>query len=375
MERGTASMKIKSYFANSVEQAIQEARQELGTEAMLITSRRSSPETRHLGAYEVIFGMQGQNGRARGNAPAADLRNELHNLRDELQEIKSTLQIGAPRGQNSPMSEAEELASELVAADLERKVALQVVADALAAREQMGQRPPASVPALRELAAASISQRLRFAPELSSSARDGARSVVFAGPAGAGKTTTLAKVAIQECLGHRLSARIISLDPSRVAAHEKLRSFAAIIGIGFTAANTVQEFQEAIQESRGKQVTLIDTPGYSGAEFGYADEVTGCLARINQKETHLVLSASMKRADLMRSVRQYEAFKPDYLLFTKLDETESLGAMLSTALEANKPFSFFTRGQSIPEDLEPASGQPLLASVFRREAAEAVSAA
>ena len=87
-------MKIKSYFASSVEQAIQEARQELGTDAMLITSRRSSPEARSLGAYEVVFGLH----RARRPpAPRASrlprtLSSELQNLRAQLQEIKSTLQ-------------------------------------------------------------------------------------------------------------------------------------------------------------------------------------------------------------------------------------------------------------------------------------------
>ena len=47
-------------------------------------------------------------------------------------------------------------------------------------------------------------------------------------------------------------------------------------------------------------------------------------------------------------------FQPDYLLFTKLDETGSQGAILSAALEAGKPLSFFTNGQNIPEDIEPA---------------------
>src|ERR1700733_9613845 len=107
-EQPTSSMKIKSYFASSVEQAIQEARQELGTDAMLITSRRSSPETRSLGAYEVVFGLQGPIARKRpASTPAADLSGELQNLRTQLQEIKSTLQ-GA-RSSEAPSSEAEEL--------------------------------------------------------------------------------------------------------------------------------------------------------------------------------------------------------------------------------------------------------------------------
>src|ERR1700722_18606992 len=96
-EQPTSSMKIKSYFASSVEQAIQEARQELGTDAMLITSRRSSPETRSLGAYEVVFGLNAASNlsgaRQRPSAPSADLSKdlsgELQHLRAQLQEIKS----------------------------------------------------------------------------------------------------------------------------------------------------------------------------------------------------------------------------------------------------------------------------------------------
>jgi flagellar biosynthesis GTPase FlhF len=69
------SMKIKSYFSNSVEKAIQEARQEMGAEAMLLTTRRSSPETRRLGAYEVVFGLpaQAQTVTPPSSVPAVDL--------------------------------------------------------------------------------------------------------------------------------------------------------------------------------------------------------------------------------------------------------------------------------------------------------------
>ena len=71
----------------------------------------------------------------------------------------------------------------------------------------------------------------------------------------------------------------------------------------------------------------------------------------------------------------YGILTPNYLLFTKLDETDSQGAILSTALEADMPLSFFSSGQNIPEDLEPANAAALIASVFRRETAEAVTAA
>jgi flagellar biosynthesis protein FlhF len=377
MEQPTSSMKIKSYFASSVEQAIQEARQELGTDAMLITSRRSSPETRSLGAYEVVFGLQGTSNpagaRPRASVPS-DLSGELQQLRAQLQEIKSTLK-GA-RGPEAPSSEAEELFEELVANDLARNIAQETVSSAVRLREQLSRDQPTHSTTLRAYAVELVSKKLRFVqPFQASPASDAAKVVVFAGPAGAGKTTTLIKIAIRECLAQRQSVRILSVDPQRVAAHEKLRSFAAIIGVGFTAVNSIPEFLAAVSESRNKSIVLVDTPGYSPAELEGLKEIASCLERLPNKQVHLVLPASMKRADLARTIRDYAALQSDYLLFTKLDETESQGAILSAALEAGKPLSYFANGQNIPEDIEPAQARTLLASVFQPEVAEAVSAA
>ncbi len=263
----------------------------------------------------------------------------------------------------------------MVSNDLARHIAQETVSAAVRLREQLSREQPAPPIALRAYAAELISKKLRFAPPFAQPSSDAAKVVVFAGPAGAGKTTTLIKIAIRECLAQRQPVRILSLDPYRVAAHEKLRSFASIIGVGFTALNSVQEFLAAAEESRNKSVVLVDTPGYSPAELDGAAEIASCFERLANKQVHLVLPASMKRADLTRSIRGYAVFRPDFLLFTKLDETESQGAILSAALEADKPLSYFGTGQNIPEDIEPAHARALLAAVFRPEIAEAVTAA
>jgi flagellar biosynthesis protein FlhF len=382
MDQPTASMRIKSFFSSSVEQAIQEARQELGPDAMLITSRRSAPESRSLGAYEVVFGLQSTatrsatpaSSRPRASAPPADLSSELQNLRAQLEEIKSTLQ--GPRSPEQATPDAEELFAQLVSLDLSRNVARDVVAAAARLRDQLSAEQPSAALPLQAYATELLTRRLRFAPPFhAETTQEPCKLIVFVGPAGAGKTTTLVKIAIREGLANRRSVRILSVDPYRVAAHEKLRSFAGIIGVGFSAVNSVQEFAEAVEESRNKSVVLVDTPGYSPSEIDHAKEIAGCLERIPNKQVHLVLPASMKRDSLTRCIRDYADFEPDYLLFTKLDETDSRGAILSTALETDQPLSFFAGGQNIPEDIEPASAPVLLASVFQREAAEAVSAA
>lgn len=377
MTQGSTSMKIKSYFAASVEQAIQQAREQLGAEAMLITSRRASPEARHFGAYEVVFGIPSQNLNPAPKPEPRDLNAEMQALRAQLDEIKRTLQLSSAPNPCSPSPEVEELVRELAAADVSGTLAQQIANEAYAAL----QAAPAATRSsginqlLRRLAADCIRAKMQFAPAFNKVGQDGVRMVIFAGPPGAGKTTTLAKIAIRECLAKRQSLRIISVDPNRVAAHEKLRTLAGILGAGFTAASTIQEFIQAVDEFQSKNFLLVDTPGYSIGDFDSSRDLTAVLGRMERKETHLVLPASMKRADLFRSIRQFDAFNADYLLFTKLDETESLGGIVAVSIEANKPLSFFAAGQSIPEDLEPANSEALLDSIFVREQASAISAA
>ena len=378
MEQPAVSMKIKSYFSSSVEKAIQEARQEMGAEAMLLTTRRASRQTRHLGAYEVVFGLPAANATPPSTTPSADLNVELQSLQAQLEEVKSALNVGNVRASEPAASSVpEELYRDLVDADLERDLARKIAEEAVSAWRQTQPAPGSLRGAgmLRRLAIDSLSKRLRFAPEFAQRSQESGRSVVFVGPPGAGKTTTLAKFAVQHCLAAQRSVRIISVDPHRVASQEKLRALAGVIGIGFTPASTLNEFAEALREFRTKNVILVDTPGYGGRDFEGAQEISVCLAAAGHKEIHLVLPASMKRADLARYLRQYQLFQPDYLLFTRLDEAASCGAALSTAIAADKPLSYFSNGQSIPEDLEPAKSEPLTAYLNRREPAEAVSAA
>ena len=94
----TASMRIKSYFASSVERAIHDAREELGDEATLITSRRAAPDARHLGAYEVVFGIAEAPEDTQSAIPSEDFNAELTMLRYQLDGIKRLFKLkgGAP---------------------------------------------------------------------------------------------------------------------------------------------------------------------------------------------------------------------------------------------------------------------------------------
>jgi flagellar biosynthesis protein FlhF len=90
------------------------------------------------------------------------------------------------------------------------------------------------------------------------------------------------------------------------------------------------------------------------------EDLAKLLAAHPNVDTHLVLPASMRAADLCRAAEQYSVFRPRKLLFTRLDETETFGPVVSRSIRMGKPISFLSHGQRIPEDLEAATAGRLL---------------
>ena len=386
-------MRIKSYYAHAIEDAMSMARQELGPEAMLINTRRAPPEARHLGEYEAVFAtdLPAADGASRevpeGASPAAAfpvpgpgdrLVREVADLKKELEGMRRALQrtpFAAP-GLAAAFGGYADAYAMLLASDLDAEMAREILE---AAEARLGEgapsRPAGSIDSTFQKALTEeLESRFAVEPALGRG-ESSPRIVALVGPPGSGKTTTLVKLAVNYGLACRRPVLVLSTDNYRVAAGEQLRSYAAILGVGFQILETIGALAQSIEENRGKDLILIDTPGFGFSDLDISTGLAQFLSSRGDVDTHLVLPASMKPADLARVVDRYEVFRPHKLLFTKLDETGSFGAIFQEAARSAKPLSFFAAGQRIPEDLETASKSRLLELILGRGRIEARPAA
>ena len=367
-----------------------QARQELGPEAMLVNSRRAPPEARHLGEYEVVFAAENTPNQVEGTAaqlqPAsgngadrlsmdvASLKNELEGMRRAL--VRSAF---APARWNGVSPTAADAYAALVAQEVLPSLAREIVETAearIAATRTIGPRAAQNGEKAnwRQALVEEVRSRFTVEPGLGRG-ESPPRVTALVGPSGSGKTTTLVKLAVQYGLASRRPVLLLSVDTFRIAAAAQLRSFAAILGVGFQVLETVGALAQAIGENRSKDLILIDTPGFGPADMEADCGLAQFLSSRSDIDTQLVLSSSTKAADVTRMVDRFEIFRPQRLLFTRLDETESLGPIFNEAARTGKPLSFFANGQRIPEDLEAVTWDRLVERLLGAPASQAASVA
>ncbi|MDF2839659.1 MAG: flagellar biosynthetic protein FlhF [Clostridia bacterium] len=184
--------------------------------------------------------------------------------------------------------------------------------------------------------------------------------VVFIGPTGVGKTTTLAKLAANMVLNEKKKVGLITSDTYRIAAVEQLKTYSEIIGVPLSIIYSPAEIFNAVQNYDDKEIILLDTAGRSHKDQYQLMELKSLLKSSIDYETYLVLSATTKSSDCMEIIKSY-GFLDDYkLLFTKLDETSSLGVLLNIAYITKRPIAYLTTGQSVPDDIEIADKSKII---------------
>jgi flagellar biosynthesis protein FlhF len=182
-----------------------------------------------------------------------------------------------------------------------------------------------------------------------------------------GKTTTVAKLAASFKLTMGLRPGLVTVDTYRIAAVEQLRTYAEIIDLPLKVANAPTEMRRAIEELGDVDLVLIDTAGRSPRDEVRIRELAEFLAAAQPDEVHLVLSATASERSLRSAVERFSLVHADRLILTKLDEVENFGAVLSILGQTNRPISYITTGQAVPDDIEPADRSRLARLILGQE--------
>ena len=182
---------------------------------------------------------------------------------------------------------------------------------------------------------------------------DGVKYVFFIGPTGVGKTTTIAKIASMLKMNQKKKVALLTADTYRIAAVEQLTTYANILDIPLHVVYSADEIAELKDRLSGYDFVLVDTAGRSHKSREQRDDVEHLLNAIEkeERETYLVLSATTKYRDLLKITEIYSQITDYNLIFTKLDETSSIGNILNIHMKTNAPLSYATFGQNVPEDI------------------------
>lgn len=185
-----------------------------------------------------------------------------------------------------------------------------------------------------------------------------ARGGVYAlvGPTGAGKTTTIGKLATRYVLEHGCEQlALVTTDTVRIAAQEQLRTFGRILNVPVKLVDNHNSLERVLYSLRHKSLVLVDTAGMNRQDQRLQQQLAALndlSARIN---TILTIPATSQKAVIKSA---YHAFRTDNLcacILTKTDEASSIGEALSLAAEKNLPIAYSTIGQAIPDDIAVAN--------------------
>lgn len=186
-------------------------------------------------------------------------------------------------------------------------------------------------------------------------AEKGPKVVLFLGTTGVGKTTTIAKVASSFVVDEKKKVALITSDTYRIAAAEQLRTYANILEVPFRIIYTAEELQKAIVSFKEYDYIFLDTAGHSHQneeQINKTRELLNAIEELAEKEVYLVLSATTKYRDLMKIAESYRSITDFQLIFTKLDETTTVGNLLNLKLCTDAPIAYVTCGQNVPDDIE-----------------------
>lgn len=190
-----------------------------------------------------------------------------------------------------------------------------------------------------------------------------ARIIALVGPTGSGKTTTLAKLALDDAAFGGSRVGLISLDTYKIGAFDQIQTYADLAGLPLDVIDGPPEVPDALRALERCDVILVDTPGRPPHSSVTETAWRETLLALQPDEIHLVLPASLREGVVDGFVRHYAPLDPTHLLLTKLDEVPSEDGVADIAAQVALPARWVTDGQAVPDDLDDAPERLVAAAI------------
>jgi flagellar biosynthesis protein FlhF len=185
------------------------------------------------------------------------------------------------------------------------------------------------------------------------------RVYLFIGPTGSGKTTSLVKLAVVCQLVLKSNILIVSADNSKVGGADQLQTYSSVLGIPFKAISNSAELATLMDNELQRDIIFIDTAGKNPFNKENLEDIKLLQDVIDNIHKFLVISANLSLDTMDEVIDRYKFLEPNDMILTKIDETKSLGSVLSVLKKFKLPLAYLTNGQNVPEDIEPAEREQL----------------
>ncbi len=396
-------MQVKRFFAADMRQAMKLVRDELGADAAIIGNRRIA------GGVELTAALDYTPSALAPRVPNMELEDELRKTASRIVSAQAELSMRGDSDATTnrqlfaglPLTAAEPLveptfvepprpAAPAPAAAIDQRVfdsmrfelnglreLLEVQLGSLAWTQLQGSKPQQanlwrrlqriglSGPLSRDLLALTTEiaeprqawrmllahlARMIVTPEIEPLEEGGVIAMV--GPAGMGKTTTLAKLAARYVLKYGAqNIALVSMDSYRIGAQEQLKTLGRILNVPVTHVDPGQSLANALDPLLRKRVVLIDTAGLQASDPALRMQLESLAGRGIKSKNYLVLATTSQKQVLTAAYHSYKRCGLAGCILTKLDETASLGEVLSLAIGHALPVAYLTDGPRIPDDL------------------------
>ncbi len=195
--------------------------------------------------------------------------------------------------------------------------------------------------------------------------------IALVGPAGMGKTTTLAKLAARYVLKYGAqNVALVSMDSYRIGAQEQLKTLGRILNVSVTQVDPGQSLTQALAPLLRKRLVLIDTAGLPGSAPELRMQLEALASKGVKAKNYLVLAATSQSQVLKAAYHSYKRCGLSGCILTKLDEATSLGEVLGLAISQHLPVAYLADGPKIPDDLQVPRSHQLVSRAVSLQAPE-----